>query len=47
MARIFATARRCSPCVVFLDELEAIFGSRDTSGNLGQKVEFHVDATYA
>ncbi|KAJ2964359.1 hypothetical protein NQZ79_g706 [Umbelopsis isabellina] len=42
VARIFATARRCSPCVIFLDELEAIFGSRDTSGNLGQKVKFHL-----
>ncbi|CEG67155.1 hypothetical protein RMATCC62417_03622 [Rhizopus microsporus] len=38
VSRIFQTAARCSPCVVFLDELEAIFSSRDTSGDVGKKL---------
>ncbi|KAF9316230.1 hypothetical protein BG003_002188 [Podila horticola] len=36
IAKIFKTATRCSPCIVFLDELEAIFGSRESSGGLGR-----------
>ncbi|CEP16598.1 hypothetical protein [Parasitella parasitica] len=35
VSRIFQTAIRCSPCVIFLDELEAIFSSRESSGDLG------------
>ncbi|KAG2236380.1 hypothetical protein INT48_008362 [Thamnidium elegans] len=38
VSRIFQTAIRCSPCVIFLDELEAIFSSRDTTGDVGRKV---------
>ncbi|RCH79510.1 hypothetical protein CU098_001732, partial [Rhizopus stolonifer] len=38
VSRIFQTAIRCSPCVVFLDELEAIFASRETSGDVGKKL---------
>ena len=38
IANIFKVASRCSPCVIFLDELEAIFGSRETSGDVGKKV---------
>ncbi|CAO3606934.1 unnamed protein product [Cunninghamella echinulata] len=35
---IFKTAIRCSPSVIFLDELEAIFSSRDKSGDVGKKL---------
>ncbi|CDH50574.1 aaa family cdc48 subfamily [Lichtheimia corymbifera JMRC:FSU:9682] len=35
---IFQTAIRCSPCVIFFDELEAIFSSRETSGDVGKKL---------
>ncbi|KAI8100149.1 P-loop containing nucleoside triphosphate hydrolase protein [Halteromyces radiatus] len=38
LANIFQTAIRCSPSVIFLDELEAIFSSRETSGDLGRKL---------
>ncbi|KAL7330496.1 hypothetical protein PS15p_205430 [Mucor circinelloides] len=38
VSRIFQTAIRCSPCVIFLDELEAIFSSRESSGDVGRKV---------
>ncbi|OBZ87579.1 hypothetical protein A0J61_04363 [Choanephora cucurbitarum] len=38
VSKIFRTAIRCSPCVVFFDELEAIFASRDTSGDVGRKL---------
>ncbi|KAI9261926.1 P-loop containing nucleoside triphosphate hydrolase protein [Helicostylum pulchrum] len=38
VSRIFQTAIRCSPCVIFLDELEAIFSSRDTTGDVGRKL---------
>jgi transitional endoplasmic reticulum ATPase len=38
VSRIFQTAIRCSPCVIFLDELEAIFSSREASGDVGKKV---------
>lgn len=38
VSRIFQTSIRCSPCVVFLDELEAIFSSRDASGDVGKKL---------
>lgn len=38
VSRIFQTAIRCSPCVIFLDELEAIFSSRESAGDVGRKV---------
>lgn len=38
VSRIFQTAIRCSPCVIFLDELEAIFSSRESTGDVGRKV---------
>ncbi|KAG0205993.1 hypothetical protein BGX28_002495 [Mortierella sp. GBA30] len=38
IAKIFKTATRCSPCIVFLDELEAIFGTRESSGGLGKQL---------
>ncbi|KAI8646724.1 P-loop containing nucleoside triphosphate hydrolase protein, partial [Parasitella parasitica] len=38
VSRIFQTAIRCSPCVIFLDELEAIFSSRESSGDVGRKL---------
>lgn len=46
VSRIFQTAIRCSPCVIFLDELEAIFSSRDTSGDVGRKVGIHYLSGY-
>ncbi|GAN10066.1 hypothetical protein MAM1_0317c09601 [Mucor ambiguus] len=38
VSKIFQTAIRCSPCVIFLDELEAIFASRESSGDVGRKL---------
>ncbi|ORX99933.1 AAA-domain-containing protein [Basidiobolus meristosporus CBS 931.73] len=38
LANIFRVAKRCSPCIVFLDELEALFGNRESAGNLGKKL---------
>ncbi|KAG2209933.1 hypothetical protein INT47_003368 [Mucor saturninus] len=38
VSRIFQTAIRCSPCVIFLDELEAIFSSRESAGDVGRKL---------
>ncbi|CAG8625025.1 3041_t:CDS:10 [Funneliformis caledonium] len=38
IANIFRIAIQCSPCIIFLDELEAIFGNRDSSGFLGKKL---------
>ncbi|CAG8683436.1 3564_t:CDS:10 [Dentiscutata erythropus] len=38
IANIFKMARRCSPCIIFLDELEAMFGSKESSGSFGQKI---------
>ncbi|KAK3817567.1 MAG: P-loop containing nucleoside triphosphate hydrolase protein [Benniella sp.] len=38
IAKVFKMATRCSPCIVFLDELEAIFGSRASSGGLGKQL---------
>ena len=38
IARVFKTASKCSPCIIFLDELEAIFGTRESSGGLGKQV---------
>ncbi|KAF9962182.1 hypothetical protein BGZ65_009618 [Modicella reniformis] len=38
IAKVFKMATRCSPCIVFLDELEAIFGARESSGGLGKQL---------
>ncbi|KAI9592866.1 P-loop containing nucleoside triphosphate hydrolase protein [Syncephalis fuscata] len=38
LGAIFHSARQSAPCVVFLDELEAIFGSRDSSGDVGRQL---------
>ncbi|KAK3838805.1 MAG: P-loop containing nucleoside triphosphate hydrolase protein [Linnemannia gamsii] len=38
IAKVFKTASKCSPCIVFLDELEAIFGTRESSGGLGKQL---------
>ncbi|KAJ3018964.1 hypothetical protein HKX48_002515 [Thoreauomyces humboldtii] len=38
IAQTFCTARRCSPCIVFMDELEALFSRHDQMGNLGKKL---------
>ncbi|CAO3639005.1 unnamed protein product [Cunninghamella blakesleeana] len=38
LSTIFKTAIRCSPSVIFLDEIEAIFSSRDKSGDVGKKL---------
>ncbi|KAI9483756.1 MAG: P-loop containing nucleoside triphosphate hydrolase protein [Benjaminiella poitrasii] len=38
VSNIFKTAIRCSPCVIFLDELEAIFSSRESTGDVGRKL---------
>jgi transitional endoplasmic reticulum ATPase len=45
IAKVFKTASKCSPCIVFLDELEAIFGTRDSSGGLGKQVRRPHDMT--
>ncbi|RKP05627.1 P-loop containing nucleoside triphosphate hydrolase protein [Thamnocephalis sphaerospora] len=38
LKEIFHSAQQSAPCVVFLDELDAIFGSRDASGEVGQQL---------
>ncbi|CAB5181418.1 unnamed protein product [Rhizophagus irregularis] len=38
IANVFRIAIRCCPCIIFLDELEAMFGNRDSSGDLGKKL---------
>ncbi|KAL1914935.1 uncharacterized protein VTP21DRAFT_7851 [Calcarisporiella thermophila] len=38
IASVFNVAKRCSPCVIFLDEIDALFGSRDTSSRFGKKL---------
>ncbi|TPX62096.1 hypothetical protein PhCBS80983_g00716 [Powellomyces hirtus] len=38
IAKTFETARRCSPCVVFMDELEALFSRHDQMGDVGKKL---------
>ncbi|KAJ1677240.1 hypothetical protein EV182_006579, partial [Spiromyces aspiralis] len=35
---LFVKARQLSPCIMFLDEIEALFGRRDSSGSLGKKL---------
>ncbi|KAF9413232.1 hypothetical protein BGZ76_005055, partial [Entomortierella beljakovae] len=38
IAKIFKMANKCTPCILFLDELEAIFGTRESSGGLGKQL---------
>ncbi|KAI9143783.1 P-loop containing nucleoside triphosphate hydrolase protein [Paraphysoderma sedebokerense] len=38
IANIFHLAKKSAPCVVFLDELDSLFGSRDSSGDVGKKL---------
>ncbi|KAJ3154485.1 hypothetical protein HDU86_004614 [Geranomyces michiganensis] len=38
IAHAFRTARRCSPCVVFIDELEALFSQHEQMGEVGKKL---------
>ncbi|KAF9350897.1 hypothetical protein BGX34_000920 [Mortierella sp. NVP85] len=38
ISMVFKMVTRCSPCIVFLDELEAIFGLRESSGGLGKQL---------
>jgi hypothetical protein len=38
ISRVFHEAKRLAPCILFLDECDALFGSRDSGGNLGKKV---------
>ncbi|KAG0041618.1 spermatogenesis associated protein 5 [Gryganskiella cystojenkinii] len=47
IAKVFKTASRCSPCIVFLDELEAIFGMRESSGGLGKQALVRKAGLYA
>ncbi|CAG8438902.1 5150_t:CDS:10 [Acaulospora morrowiae] len=38
IASMFKIARRCSPCIIFLDELDALFGNRESSSSFGRKL---------
>ncbi|KAJ3299154.1 hypothetical protein HK104_009948, partial [Borealophlyctis nickersoniae] len=43
VAKIFEKARKQSPCIVFLDEIESLFTSRESSGDLGRKLVLEMD----
>lgn len=36
--KMFDSASQAAPCVIFLDEIEALFGSRGGASRLGQKM---------
>jgi hypothetical protein len=38
LARVFAVARQAAPCVVFFDEFQAMFGDRESSGEVGRRL---------
>jgi len=38
IAQVFAMARRAAPCVLFFDEFQAMFGDRETAGEVGRKM---------
>ena len=38
LAAAFLRARQCAPCVLFIDELEALFGARDEAGSSMRKL---------
>ena len=37
-ADIFERAQSCAPCVLFIDEIDALFGDRESSGESSRKV---------
>lgn len=39
LASLFERARDLEPCVIFIDELESLFTSRDVVGKTGQNVK--------
>ncbi|KAJ3063858.1 hypothetical protein HDU99_004676, partial [Rhizoclosmatium hyalinum] len=38
IANLFAQAKATSPCIIFLDEIESVFASRESSGDFSQKI---------
>ncbi|KAI9099404.1 P-loop containing nucleoside triphosphate hydrolase protein [Phlyctochytrium arcticum] len=38
ISRLFSTARRCKPCIIFIDELEALFARHEHMGDVGKKL---------
>lgn len=42
MRSVFSLARRLSPCVVFLDEIDALFGARSSARETGGAMAHHV-----
>jgi transitional endoplasmic reticulum ATPase len=38
ISKIFKIARSISPCIIFLDEIQSLFGSRDSSGSHGKNM---------
>jgi SpoVK/Ycf46/Vps4 family AAA+-type ATPase len=38
LAAAFLRARQCAPCVLFIDEIEALFGARDDAGSSMRKL---------
>jgi transitional endoplasmic reticulum ATPase len=38
LAAAFLRARQCAPCVLFIDEIEALFGARDEAGSSMRKL---------
>jgi len=38
ISAVFSMARRIAPCVIFIDEFQAMFGNRDDVGSVGRKL---------